>query len=83
MAKNCIKKRKHGGGDNTIKKYDVKQYLCNYIKQIRFLKIISLKFASTNFMCSMYQVVRDHCSLSLLTVLHLATSFTHLEDLQY
>ena len=34
-------------------------------------------------MCSMYQVVRDHCSLSLLTVLHLATSFTHLEDLQY
>jgi hypothetical protein len=31
----------------------------------------------------MYQVVRDHCSLSLLTVLQLATSFTHLEDLQY
>ena len=82
MAKNCVKKRECGGGDNTRKRYDVNPYLCYYIKQMRFLKI-SLKFASTNFMCSTYQVVWDHCSLSLLTMLQLATSSTHLEELQY
>jgi len=67
----------------TQEKDDINQYLCYYIKQMRFSKMVSSKFASTNFMCSTYQVVQNHCSLSLLTMPQLATSFTYLEDLQY